>query len=99
MSRWIQKDLCIKFEQKSIVVKHLLKMGDCPVVIDGIAVKAPSKLIVNTSPCHFRQREQRCFLCFAEFLGAAIAPKVGEVHGLRKLGLAAETSASPIHMT
>lgn len=43
--------------QLGIVVQHLLKMGDVPMLIDTVSMESATNLVIHAAGCHLMQSE------------------------------------------
>jgi len=72
-------------DKLGLVVEHLLKMGDVPLFIGGVATESESNLIINSALSHHFQSPLNHFEGFLVLSG--ILNQELEIHWLGKLGL------------
>ena len=92
-----QRRLRIDAEQLGVVVNHLFEVRNHPVLIDRVARKAATELIVNAAFGHARQRQRRHVQRMQiRFIGAGgrapLTQQKREIHRMRKLRRDAEAA-------
>ena len=71
--------------EKGIVIEHLLKMGDEPSFIHGIAVESPTQMVNHPPMGHFLQAQFHHSQGFLRPCSFPLTEKKGETHAARKL--------------
>src|SRR5579863_997733 len=91
-------DRQIEHDELRIVIKHLLEMRGEPLHVGGIAMEAPTELIVDPSPGHFSE-SQIDRLQIASLSGFLVmAQKEVERHRRRKFRSGAEAAVSLVEV-
>lgn len=57
------KGIQVCADQLRVVIQHLLKVGDVPVVIHTVSVEAASHLVIHAPCCHLLQSELHYVQC------------------------------------
>ena len=85
-----------ELQQRSVVVEHLLEMGDHPRVVHGVAVETAAKLIEYATPYHPGQGKQGGLPCLG--LICVAGEQQAQVLGMWKLGCTAEAAMTTVEL-